>query len=65
MAESSESEPEDDVGEELTPEIDAQIMKTIAAIRTRDQAVYDSNHNFFGGILTRLSYGSVLNYAFR
>ena len=40
---------EDEFGQELTPAIDAQIPKTIAAIRTRDKSVYDSQHRFFDG----------------
>ncbi|KAJ3091889.1 hypothetical protein HK102_012811 [Quaeritorhiza haematococci] len=46
--EDSESdEEEDEVGELVTPEVDAQILKTIAKIRSRDPSVYDSQTNFF------------------
>ena len=45
--ESSTSEEEDDIGELITPELDAQIMKTIALIRTKQNEVYDSKKEFF------------------
>ncbi|CAG8642457.1 2699_t:CDS:2, partial [Acaulospora colombiana] len=43
----STSEEEDELGELVTPEVDAQIMKTISAIRSKDPRVYDSHLNFF------------------
>ncbi|CAG8548208.1 2876_t:CDS:2 [Paraglomus brasilianum] len=43
----STSEEEDEYGELVTPEIDAQILKTITAIRSKDPKVYDSNTSFF------------------
>jgi len=46
----STSEEEDEYGELVTPEIDAQILKTITAIRSKDPKVYDSNTSFFAGI---------------
>jgi protein KRI1 len=45
--ESSTSEEEDEFGELVTPEVDAQIMKTIVAIKSKDPKVYDSQSNFF------------------
>jgi protein KRI1 len=47
--EESTDEEEDENAELLTPEVDAQIMKTIAAIRTKDPRVYDSKKEFFVG----------------
>ncbi|KAI9289760.1 KRI1-like family C-terminal-domain-containing protein [Umbelopsis sp. AD052] len=47
--EESTDEEEDENAELLTPEVDAQIMKTIAAIRTKDPQVYDSKKAFFVG----------------
>ncbi|KAJ3312781.1 hypothetical protein HDV04_002746 [Boothiomyces sp. JEL0838] len=38
---SSEDEVEDDVGELVTPEVDAQILKTISMIKAKDSKVYD------------------------
>ncbi|CAJ0650746.1 7132_t:CDS:10 [Entrophospora sp. SA101] len=43
----STSEEEDEYGELITPEVDAQIMKTITAIRSKDPKVYNSQANFF------------------
>ncbi|ORZ36830.1 KRI1-like family C-terminal-domain-containing protein [Catenaria anguillulae PL171] len=43
----SESEEEDEVGELVTPEVDAQILKTIALIRKKDPKVYQSESAFF------------------
>ncbi|KAG2173742.1 hypothetical protein INT43_005162 [Umbelopsis isabellina] len=40
-------EEEDENAELLTPEVDAQIMKTIAAIRTQDPRVYEADKQFF------------------
>jgi len=44
---SSDDEPEDEVGELVTPALDAQIVKTIALIRKKDPSVYDSSKSFF------------------
>jgi hypothetical protein len=46
-SESAESEDED--GEELTPTVDAAILRTLARIKGRDPAIYDSSKNIFGG----------------
>lgn len=46
---SETEEEEDEVGEEITPDVDAQILKTILAIRNRVPEIYDSQINFFGG----------------
>jgi protein KRI1 len=48
-ASDSEDTDEDEYGQDLTPEIDAQIFRTIAAIRQRDQRVYDTKTNFLDG----------------
>jgi hypothetical protein len=47
---SSSSDTEDEDGEEMTPAMDIQLFRTIAAIRRRDRAVYEKNHSFFDGI---------------
>ncbi|KAJ3259563.1 KRRI-Interacting protein 1 [Boothiomyces macroporosus] len=44
---SSEDEVEDDVGELVTPEVDAQILKTISMIKAKDSKVYDPQVKFF------------------
>jgi protein KRI1 len=46
-SESAESEDED--GEELTPAVDAAILRTLARIRKKDPSIYDSKKNIFGG----------------
>ncbi|KAJ2909317.1 Ribosome biogenesis protein Kri1, partial [Coemansia aciculifera] len=38
---------EDENGELITPEIDAQIMKALSALRSKDKSIYDSKVNFF------------------
>jgi protein KRI1 len=49
--EDSESdEEEDEEGELVTPEVDAQIMKTIAMIREKNPLVYDSTVQHFSGM---------------
>ncbi|EAU91884.1 hypothetical protein CC1G_04651 [Coprinopsis cinerea okayama7 len=45
-SESAESEDED--GEELTPAVDAAILRTLARIRKKDPAIYDSSKSIFG-----------------
>mgnify|MGYP001216090710 CR=1 FL=1 len=47
-SESAESEDED--GEELTPVVDAAILRTLARIRKKDPSIYDSSKNVFGGV---------------
>ncbi|RKO85162.1 KRI1-like family-domain-containing protein [Blyttiomyces helicus] len=47
--EESTDEEEDEVGELVTPEVDAQIMRTISLIRARKPEVYDEKKNFFSG----------------
>jgi protein KRI1 len=45
----SSSEEEDEVGELVTPEIDAQIIKTLTLIRKGDPSVYTPDKHFFSG----------------
>ncbi|KAJ2388998.1 Ribosome biogenesis protein Kri1, partial [Coemansia sp. RSA 2559] len=45
-ASESDSE-EDENGELVTPELDAQIMKALGALRSKDKSIYDSEVNFF------------------
>lgn len=43
----SDSETEDEDGEQLTADLDADIQKTLRLIRKRDPAIYDSSIAFF------------------
>ncbi|ORX59286.1 Krr1-domain-containing protein [Piromyces finnis] len=43
----STSEEEDEYGELITPEVDAQIMKTILKVKAHDKDIYDSEKKFF------------------
>lgn len=43
----SEDVEEDEVGDILTPEVDAQVLKTIARIRSKDDTIYSKDSVFF------------------
>ncbi|KAJ2842386.1 Ribosome biogenesis protein Kri1, partial [Coemansia brasiliensis] len=45
--ESSSDEMEDENGELITPELDAQIIKTLTALQSKDTSVYNPKVNFF------------------
>ncbi|KAF8164552.1 KRI1-like family-domain-containing protein [Pholiota molesta] len=45
---SESAESEDEHGEELTPAVDAAILRTLARIKKKDPAIYDSEKNIFG-----------------
>lgn len=45
----SESETEDEDGEELTPAVDAAILRTLARIQKKDPVIYDSQTGVFEG----------------
>ncbi|KAF7122011.1 hypothetical protein CNMCM5793_009566 [Aspergillus hiratsukae] len=45
--ESSSDEEEDDYGELITPAVDAEIMATLNAIRSKDPRVYDKDAKFY------------------
>ncbi|PPR06766.1 hypothetical protein CVT26_003916 [Gymnopilus dilepis] len=45
---SESAESEDEHGEELTPAVDAAILRTLARIKKKDPSIYDSNKNIFG-----------------
>jgi protein KRI1 len=52
--EDSESgESEDEYGEELTPAVDAALLRTLAKIRRKDPEIYDSSIGVFSGGLQR------------
>ena len=44
---SSEDESEDENGELLTPHLDVSILKTINALRKKDESIYDPSATFF------------------
>lgn len=46
----SDSETEDEDGEELTPAVDAAILRTLARIQKKDVAIYDSQQSVFEGV---------------
>ena len=43
----SSSESEDEDGELLTPGLDAKIVKTLRALKSKDEGIYDKNVTFF------------------
>jgi protein KRI1 len=46
---SESAESEDEEGEELTPTVDAAILRTLAKIKRQDPDIYDSNKGIFEG----------------
>lgn len=46
----SEDTEEDSDGEELTPAVDAAILRTLALIRKRDPAIYEGGRQVFEGV---------------
>lgn len=49
--EDSEDTTEDEDGEELTPAVDAAILRTLARIKRKDPGIYDVNKDVFEGAL--------------
>ena len=47
---SEDAESEDEDGEELTPAVDAAILRTLARIRRRDPEIYNSGKSIFEGM---------------
>ena len=52
---SEELESEDEDGEELTPGVDAAILRTLAKIKRRDPEIYDKEKAVFEGRSSGLS----------
>ena len=46
----SNSETEDEDGDELTPHVDAAILRTLARIRRKDPAIYSNDARVFDGV---------------
>lgn len=57
-SESDESEDED--GEELTPAVDAAILRTLARIRRKDPGIYESGREVFTGAFNSLLRGHIV-----
>ena len=53
---SEEDTTEDEEGEELTPAMDAAILRTLARIKRKDPTIYDNSKSVFEGVLTSSSY---------
>lgn len=47
---SESEESEDEEGEELTPAVDAAILRTLARIKRKDPEIYNSGKDVFEGI---------------
>ena len=52
---SEDAESEDEDGEELTPAVDAAILRTLARIKRKDPSIYEQGKNVFEGDLNILS----------
>lgn len=46
---SEEAESEDEDGEELTPAVDAAILRTLARIKRKDPEIYETEKGIFEG----------------
>lgn len=49
---SEDLESEDEDGEELTPAVDAAILRTLARIKGKDPAIYEKDIAVFDGMCT-------------
>ena len=47
---SEEAESEDEDGEELTPAVDAAILRTLARIKRKDPEIYNTEKGIFEGM---------------
>jgi protein KRI1 len=62
VSDSESDELEDEDGEELTPAIDAAILRTLARIKRKDPEIYQSEKDIFTGAQ---SITSLLSFLFR
>ncbi|EGO00761.1 hypothetical protein SERLA73DRAFT_159447 [Serpula lacrymans var. lacrymans S7.3] len=60
---SEDAESEDEDGEELTPQVDAAILRTLARIKNRDPEIYNSSKSIFEEEQTRTTKHPVVNKA--
>ena len=44
------AESEDEEGEELTPAVDAAILRTLARIKRKDPEIYETKKSIFAGM---------------
>lgn len=49
-SEDSEDTTEDEDGEELTPAVDAAILRTLARIKRKDPSIYETGKDVFQGM---------------
>ena len=47
---SESDESEDEIGEELTPQADVAILRTLAKIKSKDPKIYEKDINVFEGM---------------
>ena len=45
-----DAESEDEEGEELTPAVDAAILRTLAKIKRKDPEIYETKKSIFAGM---------------
>jgi hypothetical protein len=62
---SEEAESEDEDGEELTPAVDAAILRTLARIKRKDPDIYATEKSIFEGIHGLTCYLYAFLYDFR
>ena len=55
---SEEAESEDEDGEELTPAVDAAILRTLARIKRKDPSIYQQGKDVFEGTYHSMSMGT-------
>ena len=53
---SEDDETEDEDGEELTPAVDAAILRTLARIKRKDPDIYNTNKDVFEGAFDIYAY---------
>ena len=56
---SEDLESEDEDGEELTPAMDAAILRTLARIKRKDPSIYETGKDVFEGELLHVPRGPV------
>jgi protein KRI1 len=52
---SSEDETEDEEGEQITADVDAAILTTLAKIRRKDESIYEAGKRVFDGVYMMLA----------
>jgi len=62
---SEEAESEDEDGEELTPAVDAAILRTLARIKRQDPEIYETEKSIFEGMTGFIWYLSAFSFNLR